>query len=258
MGMKILQGRNFSQNFASDSTAFVINETAAKRMGMADDAIGKKMTFWGVEGPVIGVVKDFNYQPLTTSIQPMVLRYRPNEFHFNLLIKTKPDKIPATIALAEDLYKKYDADGVFEYGFVDQSLDNLYKSQQGTGKIISSFTILTILISCMGLFGLAAYTTEQRTKEIGIRKVLGASVGSITSMLSKDFVRLVLIAIIIASPIAWFGSKKWLQDFAYRIDVNAGVFFAAGVAAIIIALVTVSFQAIKAAIANPVKSIRTE
>ena len=227
-------------------------------MGMADNAINKKLTFWGVDGRVIGVVKDFNYQPLTATIQPMVLRYRPDEFHFNLLIKTKPGKIPATVALVENLYKKYDADGLFEYGFVDQSLDNLYKSQQGTGKIISSFTILTILISCMGLFGLAAYTTEQRTKEIGIRKVLGASVASITSMLSKDFVRLVLIAIIIASPIAWFGSKKWLQDFAYRIDINVWVFVTAGILAIMIALVTVSLQAIKAAIANPVKSLRTE
>ncbi|GEO09217.1 ABC transporter permease [Segetibacter aerophilus] len=258
MGMKIIQGRNFSKNFPADSMGYIINETAAKRMGMSDNAIDKKLTFWGVEGRVIGIVKDFNYQALTTTIQPMVLRYRPDEFHVNLIIKTKPDKIPATVTLVESLYKKYDTDGVFEYGFVDQGIDNLYKSQQGTGRIISSFTVLTILISCMGLFGLAAYTTEQRTKEIGIRKVLGASVASITSMLSKDFVRLVLIAIIIASPIAWFGSYKWLQDFAYRIDVDAWVFVAAGISAIMIALVTVSFQAIKAAIANPMKSLRTE
>lgn len=132
---------------------------------------------------------------------------------FNLLIRTKPNKVESTVALAEKLYKKYDSESAFEYGFVDQALDNLYKSQQGTGKIINCFTILTILISCMGLFGLAAYTTEQRAKEIGIRKVLGASVAGITSMLSKDFLKLVLIAIIVASPLAWIAANKMAAGF---------------------------------------------
>jgi ABC-type antimicrobial peptide transport system permease subunit len=257
-GMKILDGRNFSKDIASDSTSFLINETAARRMSILKNPINKKLTFWGIEGKVIGIVKDFNYQPLTTTIQPMVLRYRPQEWHFNLLIKTKPDKVQPTIALVEKLYKKYDSEAAFEYGFVNQALDNLYKSQQGTGKIIGCFTILTIFISCMGLFGLAAYTTEQRTREIGIRKVLGASVSAIASMLSKDFLKLVLVAIIIASPIAWYASNKWLLDFAYRIDIGISIFIAAGVTAISIALFTVSFQAIKAAVANPIKSLRTE
>jgi ABC-type antimicrobial peptide transport system permease subunit len=257
-GMRLAQGRNFSTGIASDSTAYLINETAAARMGMAADAIGKKLTFWGVEGTVIGVVKDFNFQPLTTTIQPMVLRYRPEEWHFNLLIKTKPDKIPETIALVEKLYKKYDKESAFEYGFVDQELDTLYKSQQGAGKIILCFTFLTILISCMGLFGLAAYTAEQRTKEIGIRKVLGASVAVIVSMLSRDFLRLVLLSVLIAAPVAWYVMQKWLQDFAYRIDIAWWMFAAAGVLAVGITWLATGYHAVKAAVANPVKSLRTE
>jgi ABC-type antimicrobial peptide transport system permease subunit len=257
-GMRLAQGRNFSTGIASDSTAYLINETAAARMGMAADAVGKKLTFWGVDGTVIGVVKDFNFQPLTTTIQPMVLRYRPEEWHFNLLIKTKPDKIPETIALVEKLYKKYDKESAFEYGFVDQELDTLYKSQQGAGKIILCFTFLTILISCMGLFGLAAYTAEQRTKEIGIRKVLGASVAVIVSMLSRDFLRLVLLSVLIAAPVAWYVMQKWLQDFAYRIDIAWWMFAAAGVLAVGITWLATGYHAVKAAVANPVKSLRTE
>jgi predicted lysophospholipase L1 biosynthesis ABC-type transport system permease subunit len=188
----------------------------------------------------------------------MVLRYRPEEWHFNLLIKTKPDKVPETIALVEKLYKKYDKESAFEYGFVDQELDTLYKSQQGAGKIILCFTFLTILISCMGLFGLAAYTAEQRTKEIGIRKVLGASVAVIVSMLSRDFLRLVLLSVLIAAPVAWYVMQKWLQDFAYRIDIAWWMFAAAGVLAVGITWLATGYHAVKAAVANPVKSLRTE
>jgi ABC-type antimicrobial peptide transport system permease subunit len=188
----------------------------------------------------------------------MILRYRPDEWHFNLLVKTKPDKIPATITTLQALYKKYDPESAFEYGFVDQDLDALYKSQQGAGRIINCFMVLTILLSCLGLFGLAAYTAEQRTKEIGIRKVLGASVATIAAMLSKDFLKLVLLAIIIASPAAWYVMQGWLQDFIYRTTVAWWVFGVAGLAALVVALLTISFQAVKAAVANPVKSLRTE
>jgi predicted lysophospholipase L1 biosynthesis ABC-type transport system permease subunit len=192
------------------------------------------------------------------AIQPLVLRYRPDEWHFNLLVKTKPDKIPATITTMKALYKKYDAESAFEYGFVDQDLDALYKAQQGAGRIINCFTVLTILLSCLGLFGLAAYTAEQRTKEIGIRKVLGASVATIVSLLSKDFLKPVFLSILIAAPVAWYVMQGWLQDFVYRITIGWWVFIAAGAAALLIALLTVSFQAIKAAVANPVKSLRTD
>jgi hypothetical protein len=257
-GMKMVQGRNFSSRIASDSLSFLINETAAKRMGFQGDAVGKKLTFWGIEGLIIGVVKDFHYQPLTATIQPMVLRYRPEEWHFNLLIKTKPEKIPATIAALESLYKKYDKESAFEYGFVDQDLDALYKAQQGAGRIINCFAILTILISCMGLFGLAAYTAEQRTKEIGIRKVLGASVGTIVAMLSKDFLKLVLLAVVVAVPVMRYVMQGWLQDFAYRIGISWWMFAVAGVFALLIALLTTGIHALRAATSNPVKSLRTE
>ena len=257
-GMKLVQGRNFSGELASDSAAFIINETAAERMGIRSDGVGKKLKFWNVEGTIIGVVKDFNYQPLTTTIQPMVLRYRPDEWHFNLLVKTKPDKVVTTITVIESLYKKYDAESPFEYGFVDSALDDLYKSQQGAAKIIQVFTLLTILISCMGLFGLAAYTAEQRTKEIGIRKVLGADVGNLVAMLSKDFLKLVLTAVVIAAPIAWYIMNGWLQNFAYRIDIRWWMFAVAGLLVLAVALLTTSYHAFKTAISNPIKSLRTE
>jgi ABC-type antimicrobial peptide transport system permease subunit len=257
-GMKLVQGCNFSGELASDSAAFIINETAAERMGIRSDGVGKKLKFWNVEGTIIGVVKDFNYQPLTTTIQPMVLRYRPDEWHFNLLVKTKPDKVVTTITVIESLYKKYDAESPFEYGFVDSALDDLYKSQQGAAKIIQVFTLLTILISCMGLFGLAAYTAEQRTKEIGIRKVLGADVGNLVAMLSKDFLKLVLTAVVIAAPIAWYIMNGWLQNFAYRIDIRWWMFAVAGLLVLAVALLTTSYHAFKTAISNPIKSLRTE
>jgi ABC-type antimicrobial peptide transport system permease subunit len=188
----------------------------------------------------------------------MVLRYRPDEWHFNLLVKTKPDKVVTTIAVIESVYKKYDAESPFEYGFVDSALDDLYKSQQGAAKIIQVFTLLTILISCMGLFGLAAYTAEQRTKEIGIRKVLGADVGNLVAMLSKDFLKLVLTAVVIAAPIAWYIMNGWLQNFAYRIDIRWWMFAVAGLLVLAVALLTTSYHAFKTAISNPIKSLRTE
>jgi ABC-type antimicrobial peptide transport system permease subunit len=257
-GMQVIQGRGFSRSIVSDSDAFLINETAARRMGLLSGGIGKRMTFWGNEGTVIGVVKDFHFQPLTTSIQPIVLRYRPDEWHFNLLIKTKPNKAGTTIAAIEKLYKKYDQESVLEYGFVDQGIDALYKAQQGAGRIINCFTVLTILLSCLGLFGLAAYTAEQRTKEIGIRKVLGASVSTIIAMLSKDFLKLVALSVLIAAPVAAYFMQGWLQDFAYRITLSWWLFVTAGALAIVIALATTVFHAVKVAVANPVKSLRTE
>lgn len=257
-GMTLAQGRNFSQSMLTDSTAYIINETAAERMGMRNNALNKKLTFWGTEGRIIGVVKDFHFQPLTTTIQPMVLRYRPDEWHFNLLIKTKENKAAATIALVEQLYKKYDTESAFEYGFVDEELNALYKTQQGAAKIINWFTLLAIVISCMGLFGLVAYTTEQRTREIGIRKVLGADVTVIVSLLSKDFLKLVMLAFFIAAPVAWYVMYVWLQDFAYRINIDWWMIIGAGVLALVLAVLTTGFQAIKAALANPVNSLRNE
>ena len=262
-GMSLAAGRNFSVQMPTDTAsklgAYLINEAAAKRMGWtAATALGKRVKFWGLDGNVIGVLRDFHFRPLRVGIEPFIVRFRPKEFYFTLLVKTKPGNVSRTIADITTAYKKLDPDNSISYGFVDQDLDAQYRAEQRVARIIGCFAILTILISCLGLFGLAAFTAEQRTKEIGVRKVLGASVGSIVSLLSKDFLKLVLIAIVIASPIAWYAMNRWLQDFAYKITVEWWVFSLAGLLAMGIALLTVSFQSVKAALMNPVKSLRSE
>ncbi|GAB3774206.1 ABC transporter permease [Spirosoma horti] len=262
-GMSLAAGRNFSTQITSDTLstfgAYLINETAAKRMGWTPNkALGKRVKFWGTEGNVIGVVKDFHFRPLRTAIEPFILRFRPKDMYFTVLVKTQPNRIAHTITDITRLYKKTDPAYPITYGFVDQDLDVQYRSEQRIGRIVCSFTILTILISCLGLFGLTAFTAEVRTKEIGIRKVLGASVTSIVTLLSKDFLRLVAIAVVIASPVAWYAMHRWLQDFAYRVDISWWVFALTGLLMVVIALLTVSFQSIKAALMNPVKSLRSE
>ena len=262
-GMTLTAGRNFSAQIPADTAsklgAYLINETAAKRMGWtANTAMGKRVKFWGAEGRVIGVLRDFYFRPLRVSIEPFIVRFRPKDFYFSLLVKTRPGNVPRTIADITNAYKKLDPDNPISYGFVDQDLDAQYRAEQRVARIIGCFSILTILVSCLGLFGLATFTAEQRTKEIGVRKVLGASVSSLVALLSKDFLKLVLIAIVIASPIAWWAMNKWLQDFAYRITIEWWFFALAGGLAVSIALVTVSFQSVKAALTNPVKSLRSE
>ncbi len=262
-GMKLVAGRMFSAQIPSDTArqlgTYLINETAAKRMGWTPtSALGKRVKFWGTDGTVIGVLKDFHFRPLRMAIEPFIFRYQPLTPYFTLLVKLKPGTVPATLAGIANAYKKADPANPLTYGFVDQDLDAQYRAEQRTGQIILYFSILTILISCLGLFGLATFTAEQRTKEIGVRKVLGASVSSIVALLSKDFLRLVVIAIVVASPIAWYAMHRWLQDFAYKIDIEWWVFALAGLLAVGIALLTVSFQSVKAALMNPVTSLRSE
>jgi ABC-type antimicrobial peptide transport system permease subunit len=257
-GMKLAEGRNFSNAIVTDSTAFIINQTAADRMNFGRDAIGRKLSFWNVEGTVIGVVKDFNYQPLTTSVQPLLLRYRPDEWHFNLLIKTKPNKAQSTIQIVQKLYKKYDKDGAFEYGFVDQALDKLYTTAHHAGNLINGFAAIAIFISCIGLFGLVAYAVEQRTKEIGIRKVLGANLASIVRLLSRDFTRLLYLSLLIALPIAYYFSHQWLQNFVYRVSIQWWQLGVACAAIVVVIFFVIFLQVIRTMIANPVKSLRTE
>jgi putative ABC transport system permease protein len=263
IGAKMASGRNFSNAIARDTSdkigTYLLNETAAKSMGWNNQtALGKKVKFWGFEGEVVGVVKDFHFRPLDVQIEPFIFRNRPKEFYFNLLIKTKPSQVQKAIADVSNLYKKYEANSPLSYGFVNQDLDRQYTNDQQTGKIVFVFALFAIIISCMGLFGLVTFATQQRTKEIGIRKVLGASVNQIVQLLSKDFLKLVVISIIIASPIAYYFMQKWLQDFAYRIEISWWIFALAGIVAIVITLLTVSYQAIRAALANPVKSLRVE
>ena len=260
VGMKLERGINFKEKSAKDTSAtYLINETAARRMGYTvQSAISKRVDFWGMKGQIIGVVRDFHFRPLNVPIEPFIFRYAPDNPYFQLLVKTRPGQAQQAIQAVAQLYKQYEKEAPLQYGFVDQELDKQYQREQRTGQIVLYFAGLTILISCLGLFGLAAFTAEQRTKEIGVRKVLGASVSSIVGLLSKDFLKLVVIAILIASPLAWYATNRWLQAFAYKIDISWWVFAAAGLLAVGIAILTISFQSVKAAIANPVKSLRTE
>jgi len=260
MGMQMVKGRNFSKQFGTDSSAAIINETAAALLGF-DNPVGKKLYGYDdinhpVAFEIIGVVKNFNYESLHQSIGPLCMMLGKSTWTASFKINTS--NIQNLIDQIEDKWKAMAPGISFSYQFMDDAFNNMYRNEQRVGKVAVTFAILTILIACLGLFGLVTYTSEQRVKEIGIRKVLGATVSNIVSMLSRDFLALVLLAIIIASPIAWFAMHRWLQDFAYRINISLWVFVLAGLVAVAIALVTVSFQAIKVALANPVKNLRTE
>jgi len=252
--MKIVAGNNFTGT-KSDSAHFILNETAVKQAGIKDP-IGKSFTLWGTKGIVTGVVQDFNYASLKQSIEPAVFLYRPS--YWRIYVKTTGKDAARAIAGVQKVWKSYNPDFPFEYSFLDDDFNRIYSDDQRTGTLFSVFAAIAILISCLGLFGLATFTAQVKIKEIGIRKVLGASITSITNLLAKDFIVLVLTAFIIASPLAWIAMNKWLQNYAYRINISWWIFFVTGLIAIAVTLLTVSFQAIKAAIANPVKSLRTE
>ncbi|HEY8968256.1 MAG TPA: FtsX-like permease family protein, partial [Puia sp.] len=261
--MQLVAGRALSSDFKEDTLNYVVNQAALKVMGLdVASAIGEPLTVWGNKGTIVGVVKDFNFKPMQSAVNPLILRYNPGAGKEWLrrcaVVNAAPAAIPETIGELKTIWNKLNPVYDFEYGFVDQQLDKLYLSEQRMGLLFNAFALLAIFISCLGLSGLAAFTAEQRTKEIGIRKVLGAKVISVVAMLSKGFVKLVLISTVIATPIAWYGMNRWLQDFAYRISLSGWIFAAAGVLALLIALLTVSLHAIKAAVANPVKSLRTE
>lgn len=256
----VIAGRVFSSDMPTDSTeAMIVNEEAVKSFGYTSphDIIGKKFSQWGREGKIIGVIKNFNFQSLHQDIKPLSIRVDLESCHF-VAMHVSAANLPATIAVLESKWKAAIPNRPFSYFFVDESFDRQYRAEERFGNLFFDFAILAIFISCLGLLGLASYSTMQRTKEIGIRKVMGASVGSITGLLSKDFLKLVLVAIVIALPVAWFTMNRWLQDFAYRSTIPWWIFLVTGIIASLIALITISFQAIKAAIANPVKSLRTE
>lgn len=253
-GMKIIEGRGFSDNPAQDSTNIIITESFAKLMGLGSP-IGKTVEN---DYPVIGVVKDYLYGDMYGSSDPVIFFNDPSEARF-LYVKTKSGISTATaLAAMEAVLEKYNPAFPFEYEFVDDAFNTKFKNEQLIGSLSQIFALLAIIISCLGLFGLSAFTADQRRKEIGVRKVLGSSISGIVRLLSKDFMQLVVIAILIASPLAWWLMQYWLESFAYRISINIWAFVIAGLAAVGIALLTVSFQAFKAAIANPVKSLRSE
>ncbi|QMW03182.1 ABC transporter permease [Spirosoma foliorum] len=262
MGMQIVQGRNLSKAFGSDSSGIILNETAARTLGYSNP-IGKRI--WRFEDAqlqvrklytIVGIVKNFHFESLRRNIGALSMILQPNSgaITFRLSSAHITDLVPQI----EAKWKQMAPGQPFSYQFMDDSFDEMYRAEQRVGTIALTFAALAILIACLGLFGLAAFMAEQRTKEIGVRKVLGASVPSIIGLLSKDFLKLVLIAILIASPIAWYAMSRWLNDFAYKIDIEWWMFALAGLLAVGIALLTVSFQSVKAALMNPVKSLRSE
>ena len=260
-GIKMAAGRAFSNQFGTDSAhALVINEAAARSLGYSDPtkAVGQKFNMWGTNGTIIGIAKDFHYRSLQEAIQPLAFRVLDPGFYNVVSLKIDGSHIPQTIAALSDKWRTLAPQRPFQYSFVDEDFARLYTSEDRFQRVFLYFGVLAIFISCLGLLGLAAYSTIQRTKEIGIRKVLGASVPTIVGLLSKEFLTLVLIALLVASPIAWFAMHSWLQDFAYRTTIAWWVFPLAAAAAVLITFITVGFHSVKAATADPVNSLRTE
>ncbi len=260
MDLNSSRGRSFSKEFGTDSSqAMIINEAAAKMLGYgtAQEAIGRNFDQWGRKGKVIGVVKDFHYESLQQQIKPFTMRFETFGLG-TISIKLSSAKLPETIQAIAHKWSQVIPNRPFEYDFLDQQFDQKYRAEDKFGNLFFNFAVLAIFISCLGLLGLASYSTIQRTREIGVRKVLGASVSNIVNLLSLEFIKLVLIAFVIATPLGLLGMNKWLQDFAYHIHISWWVFAIAGILSIAIAFLTISFQAIKAAVSNPVLSLRSE
>jgi putative ABC transport system permease protein len=261
--VQLLQGRNFSKDF-NDSTSVILNETAVKQIGWKEP-IGKYMTYPGngdQRFKVVGVVKDFDVESIRNTMAPFAL-FHPSSKTYRtgtsyIIASIASEKAKTILGKLEDKWKSFAPETPFEFSFLDKNFEAMYTSEQRMGAVFGVFTTLSILVACLGLFGLSVYTAERRKKEISVRKVLGASVQGLVNLLSKEFVKLVLIAAAIAFPVAWWAMTKWLQDFKYRINIEWWVFAFSAVLAMMIAIITISFQAIKAAVANPVKSLRSE
>jgi putative ABC transport system permease protein len=267
MGMEIVTGRNFSESFRTDSSGIILNEKAVSMFGFGDP-IGKKIYTWaytpgqGIDRDrvtpytVVGVVKDFHFASLRENIGALGLRLGLNS---NLLsFRFKVDDVAALIAFLENKWKEFAPDQPFAYSFLDERFSNMYRAEQKVGALFGIFSGLAVFIACLGLFGLASFTAAQRTKEIGIRKVLGASVANVVGLLSTEFMKLVLVANIVAWPLAYIAMNQWLSNFAYRIDIGLWTFVLAGISALLVALLTVCYQAYKAAAANPMDSLSYE
>ena len=253
----MVAGRFYSREFKENDSEYVVNETAARAMQMDPaSAVGKMITVRGQEGVIIGVAKDFNFRPVFQPIEPLVIRHRAQGDY--LVIRTAPGAMQKTLASAKACFQNVYGNNPFSYGFVDQDLDHLYSSETRMGSIFNIFSILSIVLSCLGLFGLATFATQRRAKEIGVRKVLGASRVGIVLLLTKEFLQLVALSLLIAFPIAWYVMHRWLQEFVYRIDINAWIFFAAAAAALVMAFLTVGYQTIRTATANPVGALKSE
>ncbi|MFT4152878.1 ABC transporter permease [Parafilimonas sp.] len=259
MNIPVIQGRGFSRDFPNDTAkhTFLINETLLKLTGLKNP-VGKRLHFFDYTGTIAGVVKDFHLTSLHDPIQPLVLYWGEHEGWGSVLVKTQAGKTQQAIAGMEKVFRQMEPGFPFRYHFVDEDYQKLYTSEITVSKLANCFSLFAVFISCLGLLGLTMFTAEQRRKEIGVRKVIGASISDIVTMLSKDIIKLVVISAIIATPVAWWAMNNWLQNFAYRINISWWIFCIAGMLALLIALATISWQAIKAATANPVKSLRTE
>jgi putative ABC transport system permease protein len=257
LGLGLVQGRNFSRDFKTDSLGVLLNESAVAALGWQQNPLGRQIR--DSDGRilhVVGVLKNFHFESLHQKIGPMAMTLGGNSG--SILVKIKTDQVPALLATLKRSWNELTAEAPFNYSFLDDRFAQVYAAEQKLGKILAIFAGLTIFIACLGLFGLATFTARQRTKEIGVRKVLGASVTNIILLIAKDFLKLVILANVIAWPLAWYGMHRWLQDFAYRTSISPWIFVAAGALALLIALVTVSFQAVKAALGNPVQALRNE
>jgi len=256
LGIEMKEGRTYSKNFGSEKSKVVFNEAAIESMGL-NNPVGKIVNIWGEDRQIIGVTKNFHFESLYQNIKPCFFDFSLHPRVSKIIVRIKAGAEKATIERLAKFYKGYTGEPL-DYKFMNDDYMALYASENRIALLSRYFAALAIIISCLGLFGLAAFTAQRRQKEIGIRKVLGATFGNVTAMLSKDFLKLVLIATFIAFPLSWWAMSTWLQGFAYRINIGVGVFVIAAVSIVLITLFTISFQAVRAAIANPIKSLRTE
>jgi ABC-type antimicrobial peptide transport system permease subunit len=259
MGISVKAGRDFSRSYKDQGPSIILNEAAAKVMGFKDP-VGKTISIWGEKKQIIGLIKDFHFESLHEEVKPMFLALRTSDsnYAYRIMARIQAGKETEVVARIRKLYQAFNPGFIFDYRFLDQAFQYQYESEKHVASLSRYFAGLAILISCLGLFGLAAFTAQRRQKEIGIRKVVGASTKQIAVMLSMGFLRLVGLAILIAFPVAWWIMHQWLHSFAYRISLSAGVFVIAGASVIFIALLTVSFQSVRAAMANPVRNLKTE
>jgi ABC-type antimicrobial peptide transport system permease subunit len=256
-GVEITYGRFFEKNRLSDTSGIIINEAALKIIGY-DDPVGKRLNMWGDDFTIIGVTKDFHFKKLNKKIEPLVMRKFKDWDDNTMFAKISGSNIQHTLKFMENTFNEFAPEDPFEYIFLEESFDNLYKAEMRLGRLFTSFSVLAIMISCLGLFGLASFMAEKRTKEIGVRKVLGATITNLTMLLSKEFTKWVILSNIVAWPVAWYFMNQWLQDFAYRIEFPLWIMPLSGLAALGIAVLTVSFQTVKASLSNPIKAIKYE
>jgi hypothetical protein len=254
-GMEIIEGRDFTKDFSTDSAeAIIVNEAAVKAMGLKEP-IGKRLSYRNRNGRIIGVVKDFHHSSLHSRIEPVALNIG---HRYRVCLKIREDNISETISFVQNIWKRIAPDYPLKYSFFDESIERFYKSERKIGVIFTYFTLLAIIIASLGLFGLTSYVTEQRTREIGVRKVLGASAGNIVNLISREFLLLILVSIMISTPAAWYFSGKWLDNFVYRINPGFGIFLIAGFMVILITTITTGYRTVKSALSKPVDSLRYE